>query len=376
MACYTILMTISEKIEAIELRINAILTKKNLNDLILERDSIESRTLQSDFWNNNEDAQKTMQVLGGLKTEVADLQNLQKSIKDIKDLAQDESVVDIKDQTDQEDNEIVQMINLGLEDLENKVEEIELTTFLSGKFDTNNAIVKIIAGQGGTEACDWASMVLRMYTRYANSKGWSVQITDKVDGTEAGIASAELLIEGRYAYGYLKHEHGTHRLVRNSPFNAQGLRQTSFVGVEVLPEVNEDIDIEVRDEDIEFNAIRSSGAGGQNVNKVASKVRIVHKPSGIVVEASSQRTQHANRDAAMRLLKARLYEIEENKKKAELASNKGEYKIAGWGNQIRNYVLQPYKLVKDVRTEVETANTDGVLDGDIQTFIDAEIRQL
>jgi peptide chain release factor 2 len=369
-------MTISEKIEAIELRINAILTKKNLNDLILERDSIESRTLQSDFWNNNEDAQKTMQVLGGLKTEVADLQNLQKSIKDIKDLAQDESVVDIKDQTDQEDNEIVQMINLGLEDLENKVEEIELTTFLSGKFDTNNAIVKIIAGQGGTEACDWASMVLRMYTRYANSKGWSVQITDKVDGTEAGIASAELLIEGRYAYGYLKHEHGTHRLVRNSPFNAQGLRQTSFVGVEVLPEVNEDIDIEVRDEDIEFNAIRSSGAGGQNVNKVASKVRIVHKPSGIVVEASSQRTQHANRDAAMRLLKARLYEIEENKKKAELASNKGEYKIAGWGNQIRNYVLQPYKLVKDVRTEVETANTDGVLDGDIQTFIDAEIRQL
>lgn len=369
-------MGILEKIDLIQGRIDAIVSKKDLDKLIAERDQMEANTMASDFWKNNEEAQKIMQSLGGLKAEIADVENLVKTIKDIKDLASDDSISSIKDQSEEEDNEMIQMIKSGLEDLEEKVEEVELTTFLSGKFDTSNAILKIIAGQGGTEACDWASMVLRMYTRYANDKGWTVTILDKVDGTEAGIASAELLIEGRYAYGYLKHEHGTHRLVRNSPFNAQGLRQTSFVGVEVLPEVNEDIDIEVRDEDIEFNAIRSSGAGGQNVNKVASKVRIVHKPSGIVIEASAQRTQHANREAAMRLLKARLYEIEENKQKAELASNKGEYKIAGWGNQIRNYVLQPYKLVKDVRTEIETPNADGVLDGDLQMFIDAEIRML
>lgn len=369
-------MGILEKIEKLNARIDAIVAKKDLDSLKSQRDQLEASTMLPNFWSNNEEAQKTMQLLGGIKTEIEDVVGLVKSINDIKDLASDETILAIKDQSDEEDNEIVQMISVGLEDLEKRVEEVELTTFLSGKFDTNNAILKIIAGQGGTEACDWASMVLRMYTRYANDKGWVVTILDKVDGTEAGIASAELLIEGRYAYGYLKHEHGTHRLVRNSPFNAQGLRQTSFVGVEVLPEVNEDIDIEVRDEDIEFSAIRSSGAGGQNVNKVASKVRIVHKPSGIVIEASAQRTQHANREAAMRLLKARLYEIEENKQKAELASNKGEYKIAGWGNQIRNYVLQPYKLVKDVRTDVETANSDAVLDGDLQIFIDAEVRML
>lgn len=369
-------MGIFENIKTIRSRIDSIVSKKNLDDLISKRDELAAKSMAEGFWSNNEEAQKVMQQLGGLNSEIDNINTLLKSIKDIEDLSTDESVSNLKDQSEEESNEIVQMIKIGLKDLELKVQELELTTFLNGKFDTNNAILKIIAGQGGTEACDWASIVLRMYTRYANSKDWNVVILDKVDGNEAGIASAEILIEGRYAYGYLKHEHGTHRLVRNSPFNAQGLRQTSFVGVEVLPEVNEDIDIEVKDEDLEFSAVRSGGAGGQNVNKVASKVRIVHRPTGIVVESSAQRTQHANRETAMRMLKARLYEIEENKQRAEMARTKGEYKIAGWGNQIRNYVLQPYKLVKDVRTEVETSNSDAVLDGELQNFIDAEIRML
>lgn len=369
-------MIITDKIKLIEDRIESVYKKKDLDSLIQERSELEKQSLAPEFWNNQQAAQSIMQKIGFLKEEIVAVENLKKSILDIKDLANDDSIASIKDLSEDSDNEILQMINQSLDDLEKKLETIELTTFLSGKFDKNNAILKIIAGQGGTEACDWASMVFRMYTRFANAKGWKVTIVDKVDGVEAGIASAEILVEGVYAYGYLKNEHGTHRLVRNSPFNSQGLRQTSFVGVEVLPEVNEDIDIEIKDEDLEFSAVRSGGAGGQNVNKVASKVRIVHTPTGIVVESSSQRTQPANRDMALRMLKARLYEIEEKKQKSELEERKGEYKVAGWGNQIRNYVMQPYKLVKDVRTGVETSDAEGVLEGDLQKFIDAEIRSL
>tara|TARA_Y100000310_G_scaffold71946_1_gene67883 strand:- start:48449 stop:49300 length:852 start_codon:yes stop_codon:yes gene_type:complete len=262
-----------------------------------------------------------------------------------------------------------------LQTLEHKWQEVETNLYLSGEFDANNAYITISGGAGGTEAQDWAAMLLRMYLRYCERQGWQSQLIEKTDGQEAGIKSATIHIQGEFAYGFLRCERGTHRLVRLSPFNAKNLRQTSFALVEVLPEITESKEVEIEEKDLRVDTFRASGAGGQHVNKTDSAVRITHEPTGLAVACQSERSQQQNRIQAMNMLRAKLLEkkrIEEDAKKEGL---KGAQKSADFGQQIRSYVLHPYQMVKDLRTNIETSNTDEVLDGDIQQFIDAELKR-
>ena len=253
-------------------------------------------------------------------------------------------------------------------------ERARRTKLFSGKYDKSNAIFALHSGQGGTEACDWVAILDRMYTRFFESKKWKYDKLDEVRTEEAGFKSLSYEVSGRFAFGYLKGEAGVHRLVRLSPFNAQNLRQTSFALVEVLPVIEESAEIEIKSEDLIFEAVRAHGPGGQNVNKVSSAVRLIHKPSGIMVRVDSQRFQHKNRELAMEMLRGKLFVLEEAKRKGQESVLKGEYKVPGWGNQIRSYVLQPYKMVKDLRTGVETGNTEAVLNGELEEFMEAELR--
>lgn len=357
---------IKKNIEELKSKFDKIINYLDPTEMSKELRELEKLSQSSDFWSDPESSQETMQKIGSLRNELDQIDRLSTKF---------ESAIEILND-DFEDKDILEMLQSEYEQLEKNIESLELRTFLSGKFDKGDAIITINAGTGGTEAMDWTEMLLRMYTRYCNSQDWKVVVTDKVDGPEAGISTVTFEVKGTYAYGYLKNEHGTHRLVRISPFNAAGQRQTSFAGVEVSPMTNQDINIEIPDTDIDFQAVRSSGAGGQSVNKTSSAVRIRHKPTGILVAYSGERSQLQNREAAMKILKAKLYLIEEEKRKNEELGTKGEYKQASWGNQIRNYVLQPYKLVKDTRTGAETSNSDAVLDGDLQLFIDEAIRKL
>ena len=273
-----------------------------------------------------------------------------------------------------EDPAMVKELEEEIHTFEKVFEKLKIQTLLSGEYDACNAIMTIHAGAGGTESCDWAGMLYRMYCRWAERKGFSLQVLDFLDGDIAGIKAVTFEVKGENAYGYLKSEKGVHRLVRISPFNAAGKRQTSFVSCDVMPDIKKDLDVEINDDDIRIDTYRSSGAGGQHINKTSSAIRITHFPTGIVVQCQNERSQHMNKDKAMQMLKARLYLLKQQEAEAKLSGIRGEVTDIGWGNQIRSYVMQPYTMVKDHRTSEETGNVDAVLDGDIDPFINAYLK--
>ncbi len=319
-----------------------------------------------DFWDDPEISQKKMKELKGYKDDVEVYHGLEMKLEDIATL------IEMGDE--ENDPEMVAEVAAEMNEFEETFEKIRIKTLLSGEYDKDNAIVSLHAGAGGTESCDWASMLYRMFTRWANDKGFAVEVLDSLDGDEAGIKSITFQVNGENAYGYLKSEHGVHRLVRISPFNAAGKRQTSFVSCDVMPDIEENIDIEVRDEDIRIDTFRASGAGGQHINKTSSAIRITHFPTGIVVSCQNERSQHMNKDKAMQMLKSKLYLLAQQENADKAAGIRGEVSEIGWGSQIRSYVMQPYTMVKDHRTGTETGNVDSVMDGKIDLFINGYLK--
>ena len=318
------------------------------------------------YWDNPEKAQQGMITLKGLKEEVETYESLQTGYEDIETL--------LEMGYEEEDESIIPEVQAEMDSFVERFENLRIKTLLSGEYDRYHAILKLNAGAGGTESCDWASMLYRMYTRWAERHGFSVEVLDYLDGDEAGIKSVTFQINGENAYGYLKSEKGVHRLVRISPFNAQGKRQTSFVSLDVMPDIEDDIDIEINTEDLRIDTYRSSGAGGQHINKTSSAIRITHLPTGIVVQCQNERSQFQNKDKAMQMLKAKLYMLEQQKNAEKLSGIRGEVTDIGWGNQIRSYVMQPYTLVKDHRTSEEISNVGAVMDGNIDPFINAYLK--
>ena len=321
-----------------------------------------------DFWDNAEASQMKMKQLKSLKDDIETYHNLETQMEDM------ETMIEMG--YEENDPEIVPEIQEMLDEFQASFDSIRVKTLLSGEYDGENAIIKLNAGAGGTEACDWCGMLYRMYSRWAEKKGFALEVLDYLDGDEAGIKSASILVEGMYAYGYLKAENGVHRLVRVSPFDSSGRRHTSFASLEVMPELDDDSEIEIRDDDLKVDTYRSSGAGGQHVNKTESAIRITHIPTGVVVACQNERSQHKNREMAMKMLKSKLVEIKEREHLEKIDDIKGEHMQIGWGSQIRSYVFMPYTLAKDHRTGFESGNINAVMDGDIDGFINAYLLSL
>ena len=325
----------------------------------------EGRMTQPDFWDHRETAQATVAQVSSLKAIVEPFARVSGHVDDFEVLAELAA----------EDDGMLGEADDAWDRLETELDRLELASFLSGRMARNNAILSINAGAGGTESCDWAAMLYRMFTHWCDRRGFDYDILDMQAGEEAGYKNVTMMVRGEFAFGYLKSERGVHRLVRISPFDANKRRHTSFAAVDVVPEVDDDIEVEINEADLRIDTYRASGAGGQHVNRTDSAVRITHAPSGLVVTCQNERSQHKNRSTAMKILKARLYEREENKRDAERAAEYGLKGDNAWGNQIRSYVLQPYQMVKDLRTDAETSNVNAVLDGDIDLFIEAYLRQ-
>ncbi len=332
-----------------------------------ERDELDAKTTAPDFYNDMEAAQKILQKSKQLTDKISSFNSLYQTWEDLKTL--------VALGIEMDDESVLPEVKDGYKELNERLEEMHLETLLSGPYDKNNAILTLHAGAGGTEAQDWAEMLLRMFCRWAETRGFAVETLDYLAGDEAGVKSVTILISGLNAYGYCKSEMGVHRLVRISPFDASGRRHTSFASCEVMPEIDDDIQIDISPEDLRVDTYRASGAGGQHINKTDSAIRITHIPTGVVVSCQSERSQHKNRDTAMKMLKSKLFEIKEREHKDKISDLKGEQKDIAWGSQIRSYVFHPYSLVKDHRTSFETGNIGAVMDGDLDGFINEYLKQ-
>ena len=331
-----------------------------------ELKELESKTTENDFWNDTDNSSKVLKQINSLKSKVEGFKKLNNELNNLLEMSELLQV--------EKDEELAKELLKSTYTLEKDIEKLEITTLLSGKYDNNNAILTIHPGAGGTEAQDWAEMLYRMYTRWANANGYEVKELDYLEGDEAGLKSVTFSVNGDYAYGYLKGEMGVHRLVRISPFDAGGRRHTSFASVEVLPEITDDIELDINPDDIKMDVYRSSGAGGQHINKTSSAVRLTHIPTGIIVACQTERSQFQNRDTAMKMLKSKLLNLKEKEQKDTIDELKGIQMDIAWGSQIRSYVFCPYTLVKDHRTNYEVGNVQAVMDGDLNGFIDSYLK--
>lgn len=338
----------------------------DISNLRQELKKLEEQTMANEFWNDADNSSKVLKQINQLKSKIENYQKIETELTNLLEMTE-------LLQTEPEE-EMAKEVLKSTANIEKEVEKLEITTLLSGKYDNNNAILTIHPGAGGTEAQDWAEMLYRMYTRWANANGYEVKELDYLEGEEAGIKSVTFMVEGNYAYGYLKGEMGVHRLVRISPFDAGGRRHTSFASVEVLPEITDDVQIDINPDDLRIDTYRASGAGGQHINKTSSAVRITHIPTNIVVACQSERSQIQNRETAMKMLKSKLLNLKEKEQKDTIEELKGVQMDIAWGSQIRSYVFCPYTLVKDHRTGYEVGNVQAVMDGDLNEFINSYLK--